>query len=98
MKQFILSILCMVCMGFVGCSGAPETIQNNISESSDNMVYTVVDCPGCRKELNSINIKGSTNKTTSAEIVNDIMNELEKNLTAAGFNVQRDDFNHITIK
>lgn len=34
MKQFILTVLCVACMGFVGCSrGVPE--DNSISDNND---------------------------------------------------------------
>lgn len=51
MKQFILTVLCVACMGFVGCSrGVPE--DNSISDNND--IVTVIDCSECRKELNKI--------------------------------------------
>lgn len=95
MKQFILTVLCVGCMGFVGCSGGVPEDNNSIS---DNSIITVIDCPECRDELNKINQTSNTNNYNSAAVMADIMQELENNFTAAGFTVVRDDFNHITIK
>lgn len=97
MKQFILTVLCVACIGFVGCSGGVPEVSNN--SISDNRVVTVVDCPEFRNELQEIKqAEEITEKYNSAAVMVEIMNTLETNFKNAGFEVVRDDTNHITIK
>lgn len=90
--------MCCIWLLFSSCS--TSEVSNNVSDNTD-IVYTVNDCPALKEEIKQRSTEKAAETETkynSAAVMVQIMDTLENNFKAAGFEVVRDGVNHITIK